>query len=81
MPALQFDDVCRFAANIAMQSACDRHVGIDVVFLEPVHFDFMQHGGNLVAAMAIKDGLGTIGCPYKPPPRSLGVGLIGSQLP
>ena len=35
----QVDDSCRTAANIVMQSAYDYLVGINMVPLEPVHFD------------------------------------------
>ncbi len=74
----QFDDVCRTTANIAMQSAYDRHAGIDVVSLESAHFDFMQYGVNHIAA---KDDISIIGCCYKPPPGSHRTNLIGPQLP
>ena len=70
----QFDNACRTAANIAMQSAYDRHVGIDVVPLEPAHFDFMQHGINHIAAKAARDGITTMGHRYKPPPDPVGSG-------
>lgn len=64
---VQFDNACRTAANIAMQSAYDHHVGIDVVPLEPAHFDFMQHGINHIAAKAARDGITTMGYRYKSP--------------
>ena len=64
-----------------MQSAYDRHAGIDVVPLEPAHFDFMQHGINHIAAKAARDGVATIGCRHKLPSGSRGTGLIGPQLP
>ena len=70
----QFDNACRTAANIAMQSAYDRHVGIDVVPLEPAHFDFMQHGINHIAAKAARDGITTMGHRYKPPTDPVGSG-------
>ena len=70
----QFDDAGRTAANIAMQSAYDHHVGIDVVSLEPTHFDFMQHGINHIAAKAVRDGIATMGHRYKPPTDPVGSG-------
>ena len=68
----QFDDACRTAANIAMQSAYDHHVGIDVVPLEPARFDCMLHGINHIAAKAARDGIATMGYRYKSLPDPVG---------
>ena len=70
----QFDDACRTAANIAMQSAYDHHVGIDVVSLEPTHFDFMQRSINHIAAKAVREGIAIMGHRYKPSPDPVGSG-------
>ena len=70
----QFGGACRTAANIAMQSAYDHHVGIDVVPLEPARFDFMLHGINHIAAKAARNGIATMGHRYKPSPDPVGSG-------
>ena len=57
-----------------MQPIYDHYVGIEVVPLEPTHFDFMQHGINYIAAKAAKDGIATMGHRYKPSPDPVGSG-------
>ena len=68
----QFDDTCSTAANIPLQPVYDHHVGIDVVLLEPTHFDFMQHVINHIAAKAARDGIATMGYRYKSLPDPVG---------
>ena len=47
-----------------------------MVPLEPIHFDFMQHGINQIAAKAARDGITATGHRYKPPTDPVGSGRL-----
>ena len=66
-PDRNTETACREAARRAVQDVYAHSVGVDLVRLDPAHFDFMQHGLNHVAAQAAQDGITPMGHHYLRP--------------
>lgn len=66
-PELDTETACREAAQRAVQDVYADSVGVDLVRLDPAHFNFMQHGLNHVAAQAAQDGITPMGYHYLKP--------------
>ncbi len=62
------ETACREAAQRAARDVYADSVGVDLVRLDPAHFNFMQHGLNHVAAEAAQDGITPMGFHYLRPP-------------
>ena len=66
-PDRDTETACRQAAQRAVQDVYANSVGVDLVRLDPAHFNFMQHGLNHVAAQAAQDGITPMGYHYLRP--------------
>lgn len=60
-------DACRRVAARAARNVYTAPPAVDVTVLDTVHFDFMQHGLNHVAAYAAREGVTSMGDLYKLP--------------